>query len=209
MTRITERADGSGTEELLLKGSWVPSDWSRDGRFLVLDSAGGKTAWNVWMLTLAGERKPVPIRPSEFNERHGQLSPDGRWIAYQSDEAKTWQVFVQGLPPSSGRWQISTSGGGQPRWRRDGKELYYLTPDLKLMAVDMKTSGGALEPGTPRPLFQTKIAIPPSQSASNLDGDWQYDVSADGSRFLMVSRTEGTEAPPVTVVLNWFAGITK
>ena len=158
------------------------------------------------MLSLGGDRKPVPIVQSELNERNGQLSPDGRWIAYQSDESKTWQVYGQTIPPSGGRWQISTSGGGQPRWRRDGKELYYLTLDLKLMAVDIKTNGGALEPGTPRLLFETNIAVPNSRG---LDGDWQYDSAADGSRFLMVTRTQETETPPVTVVLNWWAGLRK
>jgi hypothetical protein len=138
-------------------------------------------------------RKPVPFLHADFNESQGQFSPDGRWIAYVSDESGSQQVYVQSFPTLGGQRQISTEGGTQPRWRRDGKELFYLAPDRKLMAVTVKT-GATFEADAPRALFQTALNV--------TDLRQTYAVSADGQRFLLNAPLE-TESPPITIVLNW------
>ena len=144
-------------------------------------------------------RKPVPFLQGDFNESQGQFSPDGRWIAYVSDESGGQQVYVQSFPTPTGQRQISTEGGTQPRWRRDGKELFYLAPDRKLMAVTVKT-GATFEADAPRAMFQTELNVAALRQS--------YAVSADGNRFLL-NTSLGTESPPITVVLNWPALLKK
>ena len=132
-------ANGSGPPQVLLKLDappiMFPSDWSSDGRFLTYFRADPQTKLDLWVVPLSGDRKPMPVLHSEFNESQGQFSPNGRWIAYVSDESGMPQVYVQSFPTLTGHWQVSPDGGTQPRWRRDGKELFYLAPDRKLMAV--------------------------------------------------------------------------
>jgi hypothetical protein len=142
-------------------------------------------------------------------EFQGQFSPDGHWIAYESDEAGTghYQLYVQSYPIGGGKFQISTGdGGGQARWRRDGKELFYVAPDGRLMAVDVKTAP-RFEAGAPHPLFQTYTRTP----AGPPSGSFLYDVSADGKRFVVSPQVSpsaaGAAALPITVVLNWTAGL--
>ena len=146
-----------------------------------------------------GERKPVPYLHGEFNESQPQFSPDGRWMAYVSDESGTRQVYVQSFPTLGGQRQISADGGSQPRWRRDGKELFFLAPDRKLMAVTVKP-GATFESDTPRTMFQT--ALNPAELRQT------FAVAADGQRFLINAPIE-TESPPLTVVLNWPALLKK
>jgi len=195
-------SSGAATEELLLKSgeSKIPSDWSSDGRFLLyMVSAGGNTGYDLWVLPMEGERKPIPVLQTEFNETLGQFSPDGRWIAYQSTESTPPQVYVMGFPKSGGKFQVSTNGGVRPRWRRDGKEIYYLGPDRKLMAVEVKATATTFETGRPRELFQTRVVTAPPFSHT-------YDVTADGQRFLMNTVLEAEGPPPITVVMNWARG---
>jgi Tol biopolymer transport system component len=130
---------------------------------------------------------------------HGQFSPDGRWVAYSSNESGKWEVFVAPFPGPGGNWQVSTSGGSEPRWRRDGKELFYVAPDGKMMAVDVKASP-TFEAEVARALFQTHRR----EAVSSADM-FSYDVSADGQRFLINAEVEGAASPPLTVVLNWTA----
>jgi serine/threonine protein kinase/Tol biopolymer transport system component len=169
-------------------------DWSRDGRNLLLygetDSKTGKEG--LWVLPMAGERKPVTYLPPDFEYRDARFSPDGRLVAYASDEASTVQVFVQSFPSGSGRWQISTQGGSRPRWRADGRELYYLAPGGKLMAVDVKP-GAAFNASPPKLLFETWIRGYLAE----------YDVSHDGQKFVMLAPEEGAAATPATLLLNW------
>ncbi|MBI3695088.1 MAG: PD40 domain-containing protein [Acidobacteria bacterium] len=150
------------------------------------------------MLSLEGDRKPVPFLETEFNEFFGRFSPDGKWIAYASNESGPYEVYVRGFPKSGGQWMVSNGGGSRPRWRRDGKELFYLTADRKLMAVEVKAAGATFEYGQPRELFQT--------SAANLGNTDVYDVTADGKRFLVNTALEEAAATPITVVENWAAG---
>jgi len=200
-----KNSNGIGDEELLLKtGAFtVPEDWSLDGRFLVYMSTEG-SGRDVSLLPLAGERKPVSFLKTPFYERHAQLSPDGRWMAYISDESGTSEVYVQSFPAGGGKWQVSTSGGVQPRWRHDGKELFYLGPDGKMMAVAVK-AGATFEAGTPEALFQTRIyglATAPNYSQ-------QYDVTPDGQRFLLNVDVSDVNSVPLTVVLDWTAALQK
>jgi len=201
---------GAGEEQLLLKtnaNKW-PTDWSRDGRFLLYTELDPKTRADLWLLPLTGEtknteRKPVPFLRTEFDERNARFSPDGKWMAYQSNESGRYEIYMRAFspnqPPGGGRWQVSTGGGVEPRWRRDGKELFYLAPDRKLIAVEVK-AGANFEAGIPRPLFQTRV-FPGRIVAA------RYDVTADGQRFLVNSEVEEGEA--ATVILNWPAALKK
>ena len=184
-----------------------PSQWSRDGRLLVYEERDPKTKSDLWVLPLDGDRKPRPFLQTEFSEVHGQLSPDGRWMAYTSDESGRPEVYVRPFPSGSGKWKVSTAGGHQPRWRRDGKNLYYLGLDRKLMEVPVKPVSGArpgFEVGAPEALFETRVPPAPPLVASSF-----YDVTADGKRFLInTSGGENAEAP-LFVVAGWQAGLKK
>ena len=206
-----KNSNGIGAEEPLLKAGYgmVPEDWSLDGRFLAYmgTEAGNR---DLLVLPLAGDpgnagaegRKPATFLKTEFSERHAQFSPDGRWMAYTSNESGTYQIYVQNFPAGSGKWQVSTAGGVQPRWRHDGKELFYLTEDGKLMAVSVK-AGATFEAGTPALLFQTKTY---GLGVSGIYSQ-QYDVTADGQRFLINTDLSDVLVAPITVVLNWTAGL--
>ncbi|HLN59120.1 MAG TPA: protein kinase [Thermoanaerobaculia bacterium] len=189
-------ANGTGAEQALLKSDMpkVPTDWSGDGRFLLYDESNTKSGWDVWVLPLFGDRKAAPLLHTDFYEGQGHFSPDGRWIAYVSDESGRREVYVQAFPLSGAKWQISTDGGNFPRWRRDGKELFYFSPDQKLMAVEI-SADSTFRPGKPAPLFEAhyfNIPIAP------------YSLSADGRKFLINTPVdEETNTNPVTVVLNW------
>jgi eukaryotic-like serine/threonine-protein kinase len=197
-------ANGTGKEELLVTGGINnrPLDWSRDGKFVVYQNYGGTTGTDLMLLPLQGDQKPVPYLQTSFNEGNAQFSPDGRWMAYASNESGQPQVYVQAIPASGAKWQISPAGGDQPRWRRDGKELYYISADRKLMAVSIKNDT-AFEAGAPQPLFELNPVYPP------LSGRFVYQPTANGQKFLVVANVGGEVAPPITVVLNWQAGLKK
>jgi Tol biopolymer transport system component len=197
-------ANGTGQEELLfpIGINNCPLDWSRDGKFVVYQSFGGATGSDLWLLPMQGDHKPVPYLQTPFNEGAAQFSPDGRWMAYASNESGQAQVYVQAIPASGAKWQISTSGGGQPRWRRDGKELFYISADRKLMAVSVK-GDTAFETGAPQPLFELDPIYPPFL------GVFVYQPAANGQKFLILANVSGAVTPPITVVLNWQAGLKK
>jgi eukaryotic-like serine/threonine-protein kinase len=197
-------ANGAGKEELLTSGiNNRPLDWSRDGKFVVyMRSNSGTTGYSLWLLPMEGDHKPVSYLQTAFNEGDAQLSPDGKWMAYASNESGQPQVYVQAIPAGGAKWQISPAGGDQPRWRRDGKELFYISTDQKLMAVPVK-SGAGFEAGGPQPLFDLDPIFPP------LGGRFVYQPTADGKRFLVLSTAGGTAAPPINVILNWQAGLKK
>ena len=144
------------------------------------------------------ERKPVPWLNTPFTETNGQFSPDGRWVAYQSNESGPFEIYVQPFPVASAKWQISTSGGTMPRWRTDGHELFFIAPDARLMAAAVTTSDTTFETAPPVTLFQTRIVGEPSQFKQ------QYAVSRDG-RFLIIETAEASTATPITLILNWKA----
>ncbi len=151
---------------------------------------------------MAGDPKPWPFLNSTFYESGGTYSPDGHWVAYHSDESGRVEIYVRPFPGPGGQWQVSTAGGKDPRWRPDGKELYYIAPDSRLMAAPIASSGTALQPGLPTALFQPRIA----GGGGRLSGTrQQYDVAPDGRFLINVSVDEGTAAP-ITVITNWNPG---
>jgi Tol biopolymer transport system component len=174
------------------------TDWSRDGRFLLYRSFDPKMDWDIWALPLDGDRQPFPVVRTTFEERDGQFSPDGKWIAYQSNESGRFEIYVQPFRGPGKKSPISINGGAQVRWRRDGKELFYITLDGRLVAVPFSiASGGQVaENGSPVQLFPARVGAIQDISLP------EYTVSADGQRFLMDTALEETP-PPITVILNW------
>ena len=156
------------------------------------------TALDLWLLPLSGDRQPTSFLDTPFYEATGMLSPDGRWMAYSSEESGRREVYVQPVPPSGGKWLISTDGGRDARWRSDGRELYYLSLDNELMAVDIEPAGDAPTWENPRALFQAPFRQFPQQRNS-------FDVTADGQRFLVNTLVEGASSTPITWILNWTA----
>jgi Tol biopolymer transport system component len=193
-------------EELVLATPELKSlhDWSPDGRFLLYqgESPARNSGIDVWALPLEGPRKPIALAQSRFDEKLPQVSPDGKWIAYESNESGRFEIYAQPFPGPGERVRISTTGGAQVRWRRDGKELFYVGLDEQLMAVPLRVTADSktLEPGAAVPLFVTRIPGGAAQGGGNRQ---QYVVSPDGQRFLVATLVEGAAAPPITLILNW------
>jgi Tol biopolymer transport system component len=190
---------GSLSQELLTTAqSKQATDWSRDGRFLLYRSNDSKTDWDIWAMPLDGDRKPFPVVRTKFEERDGQFSPDGKWIAYQSNESGRFEIYVQPFPGPGAKSRVSINGGAQVRWRGDGKELFYITLDGRLVAVpfSVASNGQVAETGSPIPLFPARVGAIQDMSLQ------EYIVSSDGKRFLMDTALE--EVPsPINVLLNW------
>ena len=173
-----------------------PYDWSSDGQVLLYGEDGPKTFPDVWALPMQG-RKPVAVANSPFTELNGQFSPDGRWVVYQSNESGRFEIYVVPFPAGSGKWQISTGGGIWPRWRHDGKELFFVGPDSQTMAATITASGTSFEAALPVALFKTLIVGLGANKP-------QYAVSADG-RFLMTVATDDATTASMTLLQNWTA----
>ena len=160
-----------------------------------------KTGFDLWVMPLFGDRKPLPFLQTPFNENPGQFSPDGRWMAYASSESGRYEVYVTPFPGPGGKWQVSTAGGDWPRWRRDGKEIFYLAPGgTRLMAAAVNGGASAFEVGAVRELFNTRGVAPNA---------WTYDISPDGQRFLVNTFAEEAASTPITLVVNWPALLKK
>lgn len=181
-----------------------PDDWSKDGRFILYEQISTETKFDIWVLRLSAERKPEPFvfLQTEFDESHAQFSPDGRFVAYVSNESGRAEVYVRSFPGQERKWQISTAGGDQPRWRRDGRELFYIAADKTLMAVPVST-GAALETGAPAPLFKTRVPLTTISTEKN------YYLVTDGGQRFLVSQLEDRKTPPIAVVLNWAANLKR
>ncbi len=194
-------AGGVGNDEPLLESDLEkhPLSWSPDGRFLLYNTVDPKSKADLWVLPLGGDRKPFPFLQTEFNEFNGQFSPDGRWIAYVSDESGGNEIYVAPFPGPGPKQQISTSGGRQPKWQGDGKEIFYLAPGKKLMAAEVNGQGASLVIGAARPLFE----VHPYESG------YAYDVTTDGQRFLINTIVEQKASAPITLVLNWTADLKR
>ena len=206
------RSNNTGPDEVLFesKQGVTPQDWSRDGKYIIFRPVRGPI--DLWALPLAGERKPIRLVETPGvaeTDTMGQLSPDGRWLAYTTNASGLFQVMVQPFAPAfekplAAKWQISTAGGAQPRWRGDGKELYYMAPDGKLMAVEVKAMRESFEHGTPRALFRSRADAPTGAVS------WSYVPSPDGNRFLIRTPAgAAAESPVLTVVVNWPSGAKK
>jgi Tol biopolymer transport system component len=178
----------------------VPTDSSPDGQHIILSVPGGASGTDLWLLPLIGDRRPVKFIASPAEEMHGNFSPDGCFVAYTSNESGRVEVYVQTFPLSNRKWQVSTNGGYEPRWRADGREIYYLSNDRKLMAVSV---GTGLSFDVPKPLFQTRV---PTGVTANRQ---HYVPSRDGRRFLVNTQNGDASPTPITVVLNWAAGLKK
>jgi Tol biopolymer transport system component len=172
----------------------APTDWSLDGRYIVYvgpgesDSLGG----SLWILPLSDVRKPtrfgVPL-----SQAQGKVSPDGKWFAYSTQESVSSEIYVSPFPNPTAKWRVSIAGGSQPRWRRDGKELYYMAPDKTLMAVDVARPD---RPGVPLPLFKT-------QAVDYLGGRYSYAPSVDGQRFLINTQQVDITPQSIDIVMGW------
>ena len=194
-------ANGSGDEESLLEESETVkylNDWSPDGKFLAFQQAP-QGMNEVWMLPLTGERKPSPFLQFPFTTYLSAFSPKGKWLAYCSTESGDQKVYVVPFPKPGGKWQVSPGGGCYPRWRRDGKELFYLSADNKIMAAEVKSDGSSFAIGAVKPLFETRVY------RSSLGG---YDVAADGQRFI-ICYEPGQPNAAITLVENWDAELKK
>ncbi len=196
-------SSGAGADELLLESDQnkAPYDWSSDGRFLLFLSIAPQTGWDLWVLPVSGDKKPFPFLKTPFDERDGQFSPDGKWIAYQSNESGRFEIYVQPFPGPGGKFQISSNGGAQPRWNKNGKEIFYVSLDSKMMAAPVKlaSDGLTLETGTPTVLFPARIAGGPLPGVQKQ----QYAVSSDGQRFLVNLAADEGAASPITLIYNW------
>jgi serine/threonine protein kinase len=196
-------SSGAGNDEILLESeeNKDATSWSSDGAFIVYTNTTvkGNTQNDIWTLPMSGERKPVPFLQTGANETSAQFSPDGRWIAYVSDESGTNQVYIAPFPNPVGKWQVSRSGGTEPRWRGDSKEIFFLSPENKLMAAAVNASGSNLQIGNAETLFEIHPANPPG---------YHYDVTKNGKRFLVDSIKEGN-FQPLALIVNWTANLKR
>jgi serine/threonine protein kinase len=200
-------ATGAGADEPLFVSSETkaPTDWSADGKFLLFRRLDPRTTFDIWALSIS-DRKPFPVAATPFEERDAQFSPDGKWVAYQSNESGRYEIWVRPflLPGAAvkpdARWQFTTDGGTQVRWARDGKEIFYVALDGRLMAmpVRVESDGRAVSHGAPVPLFT--LGVQPYGGGTALP--W-YAVSRDGQRFLSTTSPPPIETIPITLILNW------
>jgi Tol biopolymer transport system component len=207
---IERPASGIGKENVLYRSTgvgYLPQSWSRDGRWLVVASSRSFYLLLTSPEASSGERKPIPFPEGPTEGRHASISPDGRWLLYSSTQTGSWEVFLQSLPEAMGgpaagaKKQVSIAGGTQPAWRADGKEIFYVAADGQMMSVSVELGSASLKLGVPRPLFQTRLEV---DSFAR-----QYDVSADGKRFVLAQPLEESASVPITVIVNWSALLKK
>jgi len=202
-----KRVEGTTKEELLLApdaggGALTPTQWSVDNRYLVFtrtQGVGGST--DIWALPLSGDRKPFPVIQTPWSETNGVLSPNGRWIAYQSSEGLPTEIYVQPFPPTGGKFQVSRNGGFHAMWRPDGRELYFISTDARMMAAAVDTTG-QFQWSAPTALFGVNTLVAQGPYGR------QFAVSKDG-RFLVSVLQQQTTTLPLTVVVNWPSAVQK
>ncbi|HEY4229329.1 MAG TPA: protein kinase [Thermoanaerobaculia bacterium] len=195
-------AKGAGEEKLLFHSDEPKSasSWARDGKYVAYVSRNPKTQFDLWALPTTGEKKPIPIAVSPFNEQSPMFSPDGRYVAYVSNESGRDEIYVQTFPEAGGKWQVSNEGGNDPSWRGDAKEIYYRSPDQKLMAVEIR-GGADFQAGVPQALFPIRVRVGAPRN--------KYAPTLDGQRFMIAAPLGRDAMSPTTIVLNWAAGIGK
>jgi Tol biopolymer transport system component len=195
-------SNGSGQEQLLYRGdrSATVSDWSRDGRYLLVDVApagGGQTKTDVWVVPVSGNEKPRPLIATPFNEFGASFSPDGKWVLYDSEESGQTEMYVSAFPGPGAKYQVSTNGAAGGTWFKEGREILYGALDSRtILSVEVKSGPGGLEFGSPRTLFK----IPPATGAA---------ITRDGERFLLAALPTEAAAPKIALVTNWTSGLTK
>jgi dipeptidyl aminopeptidase/acylaminoacyl peptidase len=201
-----QAADGTGSTTPLVVDDaeeQTPS-WSSDGRYLIFrrQARQSDSHWEIWALPLFGDRKAFPVVQSQFDLTGPALSPDGKWLAYASPESGRDEIYLVPFLGGSGKWLVSTNGGNRPRWRRDSKELFYLSLDDKLVAAEIFAAGSSPKVASVQPLFTLSKSI-------LAGGQWPYDVSPDGKKFVAVSQGAQQAAASVTLVTNWPALLQK
>lgn len=194
-----KNSDGTQEEKRIVQDDLdkFPTDWSGDGKYLLYNRAT-----DLWFVTFPEQKNSLFLK-AESVLSNGQFSPDGKWVTYASNESGKWEIYVTSFPVAHGKWRVSTTGGEQPRWRGDGKELFYLSSDGKMMAAPV-TTGAKFDSGTPVALFPAT----PRQRAARTEL-FVYDVSRDGQRFLINTQVKQAETQPMSVVLNWPAKLNK
>jgi eukaryotic-like serine/threonine-protein kinase len=203
---IYQRSIVRGTERLVLESvhSKIPLSWSTDGRYLVYEDRDPKSGSDLWVLSMSGERTTREFLRTSFNESQAQFSPNGHWIAYVSDESGRPEVYVQSFPSTGQKWQVSTNGAQQPRWRADGKELFFLglfgVKDFMAVEVLTKPSAGLFRTTAPRQLFRFDVLT--------LNQRNSYDLTR-GDAFLLNVIPRATAMPNITVLVNWFKSLKK
>ena len=201
-----KNANGSGEAETLLPGANFPRAWSPDGRFIIYLRRGVKTRLDIYALPMFGERKESLLLESAFDELHAQISPDGHWLAYSTDETGDYEIYVQSFSADgklgADKKRISNAGGRSPVWRRDGGELFFVALDGTMMSTTVKTGGSEFQFLAPKPLFKARMLM----WFGNVH---EYDVSPDGQRFLIGTLIGEAPAPAPTVILNWTADLKK
>jgi eukaryotic-like serine/threonine-protein kinase len=196
--------NGTNAEEAVITSpdDEFPSQWSADGRFIVYSTPKPNTNWDLWTLPVLDPSKPSPFFKTPFNEVQGALSPNGHWMAYTSDETGRFEVYVQSFPVAGNKWQVSVDGGSDPKWRSDGRELFYVSPKHKLMSVTVGL-GSTFEAGLPKELFEVPV---PDVVASFPNS---YVVTTDGRRFLVNTVVRDAPSSPISVVVNWAAELRR
>jgi Tol biopolymer transport system component len=209
MDLYRKAANQAGQDELLWRSQFpkYPTDWSRDG-FIIFRQNSPETKGDLFALPVTGDKEPIPLLHSEFNEIEGTVSPDGRWLAYASNESGSYEVYVQPFGPaasktSNGKWQISIGGGRDPHWRGDGREMFYRAPGGKMMAVAVKTDGNGFVRSVPQRLFEVRSTVLETFVS-------RYAVNTDGTRFLIAADPESSsESSPLHITVNWVAGLKR
>jgi len=185
------RFDGSPEQSFLETGDQLrPNDWSHDGRFMLDAKVPAlERNYQIWVVE-AGTKRQIPVATEAGDRGNARFSPDGKWIAYESDESGAIEVYVKPFPGPGGKWKVSEGGGLHPAWRGDGRELFYSTPDGKLTAVPI-VAGASFQPGPPVVLFSRR--------------NQGFDVSADGQRFIVNALPDDAGSPPLSMLVNWTA----
>jgi len=198
-------SNGAGSANTILQSSHdvntFVADWSPDGRYLLYQEQSPETLGDLWLLPASGERKPILYLKTPFNEAHPQFSPDGKWVAYTSNESGRDEVYVQSFPAGGAKFPVSTNGGDMARWRPDQKELFYRAQNGRLMAVPVRRAGPALEFGAP-------VDLMPIRPPAGATASYPYDIARDG-RILALARVAGEAPSPLTVIVNWQASLKK
>jgi Tol biopolymer transport system component len=191
---IVDMTDASKDQFFEGTTGYSPASWSPNEKYLVLQSGSG----GMTLFALDGSQKPIPVGSRKGRSRQGKISPDGKFIAFTSNESGRDEIYVQAMPPATVYKKVSINGGYSPRWSHDGKELFFVSPDAEMMAMDV-TLDPVNSPGVPHRLFQLKLEVPLDRAGS------PYDVRCDGQQFLVFMMTQRTQDAPITVVLNWWA----
>jgi len=193
---IVASADGSGREQVVQEGNGLanPTDWLPDGSGLVFNTSTTTATSDVVTVGITGG-KPTPLVQTPFNEAFGKISSDGRWLAYASNESGREEIYVRQLSGGAGRWRVSQNGGTQPRWRADGRELFFVSKTNRIMVAAM-SAGAGFDAAAP-------VELPIETEVDLTGGRYVYDVAEQGRRFLVIRRTSQDQPLPITVVLNW------